>query len=111
VPADITDLDGDGNTTEPIPFDLAGRQRIRDGNCDGQVVVDMGAYEFYLVGDLNNNCNVNFIDYAFFALRWFETDCEASNNWCDGADLTRDGRVNWADLFEFAEWWLVGTGP
>ena len=46
VPADTTDLDGDGNTTEPIPFDLDGNPRIVDGNDDGNPVVDMGAYEF-----------------------------------------------------------------
>ncbi|UCE99901.1 MAG: hypothetical protein JSV82_02215, partial [Planctomycetota bacterium] len=45
LPADTTDLDDDGNTTEPIPFDLAGNSRIVDGNSDGNPVVDMGAYE------------------------------------------------------------------
>jgi hypothetical protein len=108
VPPDYTDLDGDGNTTEPIPFDLTGRQRTRDGDCDGRVVVDMGAYESYLIGDLNNNCYVNLIDYAIFMWRWrpntnesLETDCDASNNWCDGVDFTRDGRINWDDFYEF----------
>ncbi|MHC4659606.1 MAG: S8 family serine peptidase [Planctomycetota bacterium] len=46
VPADTADLDGDGNTTESIPFDLDGNPRIVDGNSDGNAVVDMGAYEF-----------------------------------------------------------------
>jgi hypothetical protein len=48
VPQDIADLDGDGNTTEPIPFDLDGNPRIVDGNNDGKSVVDMGAYEYYV---------------------------------------------------------------
>jgi hypothetical protein len=38
VPPDVFDLDHDGNTTEPIPLDLAGRTRFV-GN------VDVGAYE------------------------------------------------------------------
>jgi predicted outer membrane repeat protein len=48
VPADVADLDADGNTTEPIPFDLDGNPRMVDGNHDGNSVVDMGAYEFFM---------------------------------------------------------------
>jgi len=47
VAPDKADLDGDGNTTEPTPFDLDGNPRVADGNNDGNVVVDMGAYEFF----------------------------------------------------------------
>ncbi len=39
LPADTEDLDGDGNTTEPISLDLGGIPRIADG------IVDMGAFE------------------------------------------------------------------
>ncbi len=40
LPADTRDLDGDGNTTEAIPFDIARNPRINGTN------VDMGAFEF-----------------------------------------------------------------
>jgi hypothetical protein len=50
LPADSLDLDGDGNTTEPIPYDLDGRARIFDGDFNSTKVVDMGAYEFYHEG-------------------------------------------------------------
>jgi predicted outer membrane repeat protein len=56
VPADVFDLDGDGDTEEPTPFDLDGYARFVDdpdtddtGRCDDpceRPIVDMGAYEF-----------------------------------------------------------------
>ena len=61
LPADVFDLDGDGNTVEPIPLDLAGRSRRDDDSetADTGVgpapVVDMGAFEYF------PDCNGNFI--------------------------------------------------
>lgn len=94
VPADISDLDDDGNTTEQIPWDLDGHSRFVDepdttdtGNGTPPIV-DMGAYERgvcgnadhpYPVMDFNHDCTVNFIDFAFFANRWLECthpDCD-----------------------------------
>jgi hypothetical protein len=46
---------------------------------------------------------VNFIDYAFFAGHWLETDYGDVN----GVELTGDGKVNWEDFGLFAAWWMV----
>ena len=52
VPADVSDLDGDGDTVEPLPLDVTGCPRFVDdpstpdtGN-GAPPVVDMGAYEY-----------------------------------------------------------------
>jgi parallel beta-helix repeat protein len=51
VPADTLDLDGDGDTAEPIPFDLAGNSRFLNDSCATDSgngiapIVDMGAFE------------------------------------------------------------------
>jgi predicted outer membrane repeat protein len=45
LPSDTSDLDGDGDTTEPIPFDITGSDRVRDNNPDTPPTVDLGAYE------------------------------------------------------------------
>jgi len=57
VPADIHDLDGDGDTTEKLPLDFAGNLRMVDkpftqdcepfgeGNCGDPPLPDMGAIE------------------------------------------------------------------
>ena len=54
VPADTADLDDDGDTNEPIPFDLDGNLRFVDdpdtidtGNGT-PTIVDMGAYEYQI---------------------------------------------------------------
>ena len=39
LPADVADLDDDGDTSEPLPVDLAGSARVENGT------VDMSAYE------------------------------------------------------------------
>ena len=49
LPADVDDLDGDGDTSEPIPFDVDGDARIV--YCR----VDMGAYESEYFFDCDDN--------------------------------------------------------
>jgi hypothetical protein len=60
IAADVGDLDGDDNTTEPTPWDFEGKPRIIDGIPDEIPIVDMGAYEtitepltHYVDGDAN----------------------------------------------------------
>jgi len=54
VPPDMADIDDDGDTDEPIPFDLDGSTRFiddpdaPDGGLGDPPIVDMGAYEFVL---------------------------------------------------------------
>jgi len=68
VPLDTLDLDGDGDTTERMPFDLDGLPRFVDEPGTGDTglpdlpdypaVVDMGAYEFQSACDHNGIINV-----------------------------------------------------
>jgi hypothetical protein len=94
VPADIT-------------TDLAGEPRIVDGNCDNNVVVDMGAYEYYQIGNLDTICGVTLNDFNLFSKSWLETGCEKPDN-CNQADIDRNGTVELDDLILFADHWLEG---
>jgi len=46
LPTDVLDLDYDGDTTEPIPYDYEIDPRVLDGDSSGTTIVDMGADEF-----------------------------------------------------------------
>jgi len=110
VPQYSNDLDNDGNTTEPIPYDLDGHPRIVDGDCNSTQIVDMGAYEFaYLyLGDFAGGCNVDFIDFAVLASAWLTEEGQAGyDSNCDIA-LPSDGKIDMKDLQVFTENWLLG---
>jgi len=115
VPADTSDLDGDEDYNEPIPFDLNRFPRFIDDLCMvdtgnpgtlGPTIVDMGAYEF-LPADIDSSGAVDLVDLARLALRWAETGCGR----CGGANMTCEGNVDWNDLGVLTDWWLAGTEP
>jgi hypothetical protein len=78
VPPDTYDLDGDGDTTEPIPLDLRGVQRFHDDSASADTgvgaapIVDMGAFEYGAPpptpasADLDHDGDVDLIDFALF---------------------------------------------
>jgi hypothetical protein len=115
VPADTSDIDNDGNTVEPIPFDIGGLPRFIDEMCTidtgnpgvaGPPVVDMGAYEF-LPADIDGSGSVVLRDLGMLALRWAETGCGR----CGGANLNCDGVVDFKDVAILCGNWLAGTVP
>ena len=99
LPADTNDLDGDGNTTEPIPFDQRGTgfDRVFGGQ------IDIGAVEQQAVGlpcDFvgASGCDIADIDALITAI---------STGTGDAAfDLTGDGNVDLADRDQ----WLLDAG-
>ncbi len=62
-----------------------------------------------LVGDLDENCRVNWGDFAIFASHWLQSPCTA-DDWCGGADMDHSGQVNWGDFAIFASHWLECNG-
>jgi hypothetical protein len=104
LPADTKDIDGDGNTSEPIPFDLSGRPRIQA--TVPATSVDIGAYEYYLAGDSNGSGGVNLVDFEAMAAAWLDNDCGITNKWCSNTDGNHSGSVDMADYGALASQWL-----
>ncbi|MBC7772068.1 MAG: hypothetical protein H7210_06215 [Pyrinomonadaceae bacterium] len=97
LPADVADVDHDGNRLEQLPVDLAGRVRV-----SGQRV-DMGVYELtagLCSADFSGDGLVNSLDFfdylaAFFAL-------------LPTSDFDGSGTVDSVDLFGFIGVWMSG---
>lgn len=97
VSADHADIDGDSDTSENLPLDLAFKSRIVDaGAPDTGVgpgsIVDMGAYEL-CSGDYDRNGTLDFFDVSAFLV-----DHGAGNL---NADIDGNGVVDAADVTAF----------
>lgn len=92
VPADAADLDGDLNTTEPLPIDLGGGKRFFDDPATTDTgagtppIVDIGAWEYFLVliPDFDRDQDVDQADFAHMqeclvGRRVVEPACENAN--------------------------------
>jgi predicted outer membrane repeat protein len=77
-------------------------------------IVDLGYHYILttdLIGDFDFDYMVDASDLALFLEHWLEDDC-APPDWCHGADLNRDGVVNWIDEAIFAaNYGLSDTTP
>jgi len=58
-------------------------------------------------GDLNGDDGVNMIDFSLLTTKWKSENCDQGNNWCEKADVNKDGGVDFGDIALFVETWLV----
>jgi predicted outer membrane repeat protein len=117
VTPDTTDLDGDGDITEPIPFDMAGCVRFYDDpdtidtGAGAPPIVDQGAYEFHtaISGDLDGDCDIDLADFDFLSECLAGPDITTPPPGCDPEHFTRadlegdDGDVDLADFATFQQ--------
>ncbi|MHC4415147.1 MAG: right-handed parallel beta-helix repeat-containing protein [Planctomycetota bacterium] len=115
VGPDAFDLDGDGDTTEPLPIDLDGNPRFVDdpdapdcwqspGECGEPPIVDMGAYELQPTPvcpwDLDDDGSTGIADLLALLAAW-------GTNPGGPPDFDGDGTVGISDLLEL----LANWGP
>jgi len=105
-------IDKADNNNVPIQVttDIEHRRRIVDGDCDGNDIVDMGAYEFTYayIGDFDYTCDIDFNDFAIFAYAYLTDPEDAKwNPHCDiGAPA--DNFIDMKDLAVLVKYWLAG---
>ena len=102
VPPDEFDLDEDGDTTEPIPFDLDGDDRFVDDPATDDTgsgtppIVDMGAYEFQACpADFDHDDDVDTADLLHLLGAWGTP----------AGDTDYDGDTDTADLLILLGTW------
>ncbi|MHC5086402.1 MAG: Ig-like domain-containing protein, partial [Planctomycetota bacterium] len=64
-----------------------------------------------LACDYDMSGKVDLIDFSDLAWYWQATDCDGSNNFCDGTDHVGDGDVDLYDLEVFVNSWLLSLPP
>jgi len=74
--------------------------------CDGTNYPNL-AWQIPLPGDLVCPNGIEMFDFSFFAARWLDDNCGASND-CNGRDLDLLGSVDIKDLRIFVDNWLRG---
>lgn len=60
--------------------------------------------------NFSSDIQVNFADFARFALRWLDNTCASANGFCGGDDLNYDKTVGLADLELFLDHWSRPVG-
>lgn len=118
VPADAADRDGDGNTGELFPVDLAGGPRFAadragfDQGCGAPVVVDMGAYEAaggpaeVLGADVTGDGVVDVLDLLALLNAW----AAAVPPGACLLDLDMNGTIGVTDLLMVLSLWSAAGG-
>ncbi len=103
VPADAADLNGNGNVTEPLPYDLAGNPRFVDDPTAPDTgigtapIVDIGAYERqHLIADVDGDWRVDVIDLLWLIDTFGKSAGDPAYN--AACDFNGDGAVDVIDL-------------
>ncbi len=70
-------------------------------NLDDYVLVYSPDTEEGISGDFDSDGDSDFDDFTIFLANYKSTDCNESNNWCEGVDFDKDGSVDFDDFTIF----------
>jgi len=120
---DLSDLLSDGvlssgeNVSRRIYFANPNRERFRAelsvyGIVEGKSGATAAAIPTTAVGDLpradiNGDDRIDLVDFSLLAASWLQSDCRHLD-WCGGADLDQNSRVDLNDLSLFLNYYRLG---
>ncbi len=96
-----SDTDGDGQDDFEDNCSAVANADQNDSDSDG--------YGNACDGDLNNDNQVNFLDFALLTAAFLSTP--AAPNWNPNADFNGDDLVNFVDIAQFPNFFLMPPGP
>jgi len=105
-------IDTGSNAAVPagITTDLDGNPRFLDGDSDGSVIVDIGAYEYALAGDFNFDGILDATDYWYIHDGLGHCSPEQAYQQHDRADMDHDGCITLADYQDWLVCYRAATG-
>jgi hypothetical protein len=100
-------------------FEVGNRVRVRgvlNPYCSticmqGNGCIENNTISLCLDCDLEPDGDVDFKDFALWTCRWLDESCDWQDNYCEGADLNKNGSVDATDLDRLATQWLNQTEP
>lgn len=96
-----------------VPLDGVVTEHLTLGGADfyhfaGEMLQVM--CELTIPGDMDKDGDVELDDFLAFVAQWLRTDCDGDlNSWCECADITMDGTVNYFDFALLQQYWQFGT--
>ena len=80
-------------------------QVVVRSNCM-QVASDIWVFSAAPAGDVDNDCDVDIVDFAELSSAWLTAPCGQIDNYCDQLDIDKQGSVGLDDLAIFVGNWL-----